>query len=201
VVRSVDEGQGSGVAPAQQHRCGGKRQGGPEDEDAETGPRRQRVRDRAARHERFGGVAGKELGDVGPHAGRQEPDEDGEEQQQGDERRDRAGGAADDPSERPAERADAIRYTPTPATARSVPGFDSEEPWSSADRKICPPKNAAKEASVIDTSATVLNTTVLAARTCSRRGTAANVERIMPVPYSPVTNRTPRTPTISWVSR
>ena len=44
------------------------------------------------------------------------------------------------------------------------------------------------------------STADFARRTEVRRPTAANVVRIMPVVYSPATNSTPRTPTMSWPS-
>lgn len=47
------------------------------------------------------------------------------------------------------------------------------------------------------TSATVANTRTLAHRTGRRLGTAMNVERIMPVEYSPVITSTPSTPMAS----
>lgn len=85
--------------------------------------------------------------------------------------------------------------------ARRAPGSDSDDPWPSGPRKIWAAKNAAKEASIIAVSATEPNTTAFAPRTGQRRGTAANVERIMPVPYSPVTNSTPSTPMNSWARK
>ncbi len=39
----------------------------------------------------------------------------------------------------------------------------------------------------------------LAARTVTRRGVAARVTRIMPVPYSPLTDITARTATTAWL--
>jgi hypothetical protein len=49
-------------------------------------------------------------------------------------------------------------------------------------------------------SVTPANSTVLAASTGSRRGTAVKVARTMPVAYSPVMSRTPSTPTASWAT-
>jgi hypothetical protein len=51
---------------------------------------------------------------------------------------------------------------------------------------------------IIETAVTATNTSSFAHRTGSRLGTAARVDRIIPVLYSPVTNRTPRAPMSSW---
>ena len=48
------------------------------------------------------------------------------------------------------------------------------------------------------TRATSPNTAALDHSTGSRRGTAASVERIMPVEYSPAVTSTPSTPSASW---
>ena len=47
----------------------------------------------------------------------------------------------------------------------------------------------------------IANTMALAHRTGNRAGTAAKVARIIPVAYSPVISRTPRTPMASWARK
>lgn len=61
-----------------------------------------------------------------------------------------------------------------------------------------PIRKVTKAPSVPTTSATSPNTAALDHSTGSRRGTAASVERIMPVEYSPAVTSTPSTPRASW---
>ena len=51
------------------------------------------------------------------------------------------------------------------------------------------------------TRVTTPNTNALAHNTGSRFGTAVNDDRIIPVPYSPVTNNTPSTPSANSANR
>ena len=67
-------------------------------------------------------------------------------------------------------------------------------PW----RIACAAKNAISVDGSASTSVTTPNTPALAQSTGSRLGTAANVERIMPVEYSPLITSTPSTPIASW---
>ncbi len=61
-----------------------------------------------------------------------------------------------------------------------------------------PIRKAMKAPTVPTTRATTPYTAALDHSTGSRRGTAARVERIIPVEYSPAVTRTPRTPSASW---
>src|SRR6476620_9538807 len=62
-------------------------------------------------------------------------------------------------------------------------------------------RNAPRVAGTVKARVTAANTTAFAHSTGSRDGTAASVARIMPVAYSPVTNRTPRTPIASCAKK
>lgn len=62
----------------------------------------------------------------------------------------------------------------------------------------CPVKNAAKDDAIPVTAATA---TALAARTETRCGASANVDRMDPVAYSPVMTTTPSTPIASWARK
>ncbi len=59
-------------------------------------------------------------------------------------------------------------------------------------------KNAISTEGTIKARVTSANTTVFAHSTGSRLGTAIIVARIIPVEYSPVITRTPRTAIASW---
>ena len=85
------------------------------------------------------------------------------------------------------------RYKPVPTTVRSAPGAPMPTPMPLADRIAWPMKKAVKQAVVVTARVTAANTVALAARTVRRWGTAANVVRIMPLPYSLVMTRTPST--------
>src|SRR2546423_154494 len=100
------------------------------------------------------------------------------------------------PSETPS-RPTTVRYSPTPDTARSTPGADSVVSMCWLPRNAWPPKNAANALISLTTNETTANTTAFAPSTGSRVGTAENVERIEPVPYSPDTTSTPSTPMMS----
>src|SRR6266851_1150776 len=69
------------------------------------------------------------------------------------------------------------------------------------DRMAWPTKNAARLEATPTAATAAANTAPLAARTVRRWGTAAKVDRIIPVEYSAVMTRTPSTPTASWASR
>ena len=61
-----------------------------------------------------------------------------------------------------------------------------------------PTAKALKARISLTTTATAPNTRTLAVSTTGRRGTADNVARIVPVPYSALMTSTPRTPKMSW---
>jgi hypothetical protein len=68
----------------------------------------------------------------------------------------------------------------------------------SPERIAWPTKKTMKVAGRLIASALAPKTSALPQSTGSRRGTAAMVERIIPVEYSPVIASTPRTPSESW---
>ena len=67
-----------------------------------------------------------------------------------------------------------------------------------ADRMAWPMAKAQKTRTSLTTTATAPNTRTLAVSTTGRRGTADKVARMVPVPYSALMTRTPRTPKMSW---
>ena len=62
-------------------------------------------------------------------------------------------------------------------------------------------RKAARTAGTVMTSVVEAKTRALAHSTGRRVGTAAKVARIIPVAYSPVMSRTPRTPIASWARK
>jgi hypothetical protein len=81
---------------------------------------------------------------------------------------------------------------------RSAPGSPIEC-WTWCWVTIaCTAKNEMNDAMSMSPNVTAANTMILAHSTGSRRGTAIRLERIMPVEYSPVMTRTPRTPIANW---
>lgn len=97
------------------------------------------------------------------------------------------GGAAEDPAERAAEREECADAGDPAENAWS----DSEEACPRQLRNACASKYAANDVTVIMTPQMLRTGWSIAARIGRRRETAANVERIIPVAYSPVTNSTP----------
>ena len=67
-----------------------------------------------------------------------------------------------------------------------------------ADKMAWPRAKALKARISLTTTATAPNTRILAVSTTGRRGTADNVARMVPVPYSALMTSTPRTPKMSW---
>ena len=66
-----------------------------------------------------------------------------------------------------------------------------------ADKIAWPRAKALKVRTSLTTTATAPNTRILAVSTTGRRGTADNVARMVPVPYSALMTSTPRTPKMS----
>src|SRR5918993_1609606 len=70
----------------------------------------------------------------------------------------------------------------------------------SRSRKKLPPKNPANAVTVPTTKSVPVSTIALAASTDPRRGGAASVARIIPVPYSLVTTSVPSTMAVIWAN-
>jgi hypothetical protein len=83
-------------------------------------------------------------------------------------------------------------------TERSAPGEVRLTPL--APMMAWPARKAIKLATVPTAKAAAPRTPALAMMTKCRCGAAAKVERIIPVEYSVVITRTPRTPMASWAS-
>ena len=97
------------------------------------------------------------------------------------------------------------RYSTVPAAARSTVPSASDSigyplagvyPWPG--RISRPASSEPRTARVPAASVTVVTTAALAASTVARRGMAASVVLIMPVPYSPLTASTATMATTAW---
>src|SRR6476661_6022803 len=86
---------------------------------------------------------------------------------------------------------------PEPYIDRST-SPERDMPMPSRSRKKLPPTYPANAVTVPTTPSSATTTTDFAASTRPRDGTAANVVRIMPVPYSVVTTSAPRTTAVIW---
>src|SRR6478736_4253262 len=71
-------------------------------------------------------------------------------------------------------------------------------PMPSRSRKKLPPTYPSSAVPVPTTNSTATTSTDLLSSTRPRAGTAANVVRIMPVPYSVVTSSAPSTTAVIW---
>jgi hypothetical protein len=85
------------------------------------------------------------------------------------------------------------RNSPPPTTVRSTSGAPSVVLICWLDKMAWPAKKARKLVTSPTTSATAPNTTPLAAKNVPRRGMEASDVRIIPVEYSEVMVRAPRT--------
>src|SRR5258708_38106972 len=92
----------------------------------------------------------------------------------------------------------AARNSPPAITARSTLGWLSVTDRWWPDISAWPRKNEANDAISPVTRETTANTTALAANTVPRRGCTVSAVRIIPVVYSEVMVRAPRTAMTSW---
>src|SRR3954468_3083860 len=91
------------------------------------------------------------------------------------------------------------RNSAAPTTARSTPGSDREIDTFAPASTACAAKKAASRAASAAANVATAATPALPASTGSREGTAVNVARIRPLPYSLLTSTTPRAAISSWV--
>ena len=87
-----------------------------------------------------------------------------------------------------------VRKSAAPITARGDARVGERDLEWRLERIDWPTKNAIRTAGRLTTRVTTANTPAFAHSTGRRLGTAQNVERIMPVVYSPVITSTPSTP-------
>src|SRR3954453_24012247 len=84
--------------------------------------------------------------------------------------------------------------------ARSTPSSLRATPTPARSRNQLPPKYPAKAVTVPTTKRVPLSTRAFAASTAPRRGVAASVARIIPVPYSLVTTSVPSAIAVIWAN-
>ena len=100
-----------------------------------------------------------------------------------------------------AVRAATVRYNAEPMIERSAPGSDSDAFRFLELSTAWPMPNAMKLLASMVANTAPAHTASLAQSIGSRAGTTAREARIIPVLYSPLITRTPRTPMDSWAKK